>query len=82
MTWGHSSSGGDSTAVSTSLNSGVTKVFSTYSVFGGAFAALKGDGPVVPLGGIVDMEEIPLAFLLFWREESLRFSHPVMTLRP
>ena len=47
MTWGDGDYGGTSTTVSTHLSSGVTKIFST----GWAFAALKGDGPVVTWGG-------------------------------
>ena len=40
--------GGDSSSVSSELNSGVTKI---YSGFGGAFAALKSlDGSVVTWG--------------------------------
>ena len=46
ITWGNSSYGGDSSNVSSLLNSEVTKIFSTVS----AFAALKNDGSVVTWG--------------------------------
>ncbi|WP_308410753.1 Calx-beta domain-containing protein, partial [Cylindrospermopsis raciborskii] len=46
VTWGDSFSGGDSSSVSSSLTSGVTQIFSTFS----AFAALKSDGSVVTWG--------------------------------
>ena len=42
ITWGSSSSGGDSSQVSSSLSSGVSMIYSTYA----AFAALKTDGSV------------------------------------
>ncbi|PNJ94198.1 hypothetical protein CEP14_11610, partial [Cylindrospermopsis raciborskii C04] len=45
VTWGSSSSGGDSSSVSSRLTSGVTQIFS-----GSAFAALKSDGSVVTWG--------------------------------
>ncbi|MFN6034744.1 MAG: bluetail domain-containing putative surface protein [Dolichospermum sp.] len=46
VTWGYSSSGGDSSGVASRLSSGVTQIFST----GSAFAALKSDGSVVTWG--------------------------------
>ena len=46
VTWGRSSDGGDSSAVSSALSGGVTQVFSTAY----AFAALKADGSVVTWG--------------------------------
>ena len=46
VTWGPSWAGGDSSAVSTDLESGVTQLFSNYY----AFAALKDDGSVITWG--------------------------------
>ncbi|MCX5958758.1 MAG: hypothetical protein NT053_02570, partial [Cyanobacteria bacterium] len=46
VTWGDSSSGGDSSAVASQLSSGVSQIFSS----GYAFAALKADGSVVTWG--------------------------------
>ncbi|MFZ4756285.1 MAG: hypothetical protein ACOYL4_09785, partial [Miltoncostaeaceae bacterium] len=46
VTWGDTSSGGDSSAVTSALSGGVTQVFSTRY----AFAALKADGSVVTWG--------------------------------
>ena len=46
ITWGRSSSGGDSSSVADQLSSGVVQIFST----GFAFAALKADGSVVTWG--------------------------------
>ena len=46
VTWGSSYYGGDSSSVSSDLNSGVTHIYSSY----GAFAALKSDGSVVTWG--------------------------------
>ena len=46
VTWGNSGQGGDSSAVSASLGSGVSQIFSTIY----AFAALKSDGSVVSWG--------------------------------
>ena len=46
VTWGHSGSGGNSSAVRDELQSGVTQIFSSYE----AFAALKEDGSVVTWG--------------------------------
>ena len=43
VTWGHSSYGGDSSLVSSSLSGGAETVFSTCC----AFSALKSDGSVV-----------------------------------
>ena len=57
ITWGMSSRGGDSSAVSRDLGSGVSQVFST----GSAFAALKDDGSVVTWGTLMMMT---LFFLL------------------
>ncbi|MFM6538619.1 MAG: Calx-beta domain-containing protein, partial [Microcystis panniformis] len=46
VTWGYSSSGGDSSGVSSHLSGGVTQIVSTDA----AFAALKSDGSVVTWG--------------------------------
>ena len=46
VTWGQSDWGGDSSAVSSALASGVVKVFAARE----AFAALKADGSVVTWG--------------------------------
>jgi Ca2+-binding RTX toxin-like protein len=46
ITWGNSSFGGDSSAVSANLASGIEQVFSAQ----GAFAALKSDGSVITWG--------------------------------
>ena len=46
VTWGDNRYGGDSSSVSSQLNSGVTQIFSN----SGAFAALKNDGSVVTWG--------------------------------
>ena len=46
VTWGRSSSGGNSSAVSDELQSGITQIFATNK----AFAALKEDGSVVTWG--------------------------------
>ena len=46
VTWGGVSYGGDSSAVSSQINSGVEKIYSNW----GAFAALKFDGSVVTWG--------------------------------
>ena len=46
VTWGYPHFGGDSSEVSSQLQSGVTKIFSTDT----AFAALKEDGSVVTWG--------------------------------
>ena len=46
ITWGDSSNGGNSSTVSSSLNSGVSQIFSTRF----AFAALKDDGSVITWG--------------------------------
>ena len=46
ITWGDASNGGDSSAVSSQLSSGVAQLFST----GFAFAALKEDGSVITWG--------------------------------
>ena len=49
ITWGDSNYGGDSSAVSSDLSSGVTEIFSTSF----AFAALKTDGSVITWGDSV-----------------------------
>ena len=46
VTWGYSSTGGDSSGVSNQLSSGVIQIFSTAE----AFAALKEDGSVITWG--------------------------------
>ena len=46
ITWGDESDGGDSSSVTSSLSSGVTRIFSTEN----AFAALKTDGSVITWG--------------------------------
>ncbi|WP_327019878.1 cadherin-like domain-containing protein, partial [Cylindrospermopsis raciborskii] len=46
VTWGYSSSGGNSSSVASQLTSGVTQIFSTLN----AFAALKSNGSVVTWG--------------------------------
>ena len=53
MTWGQSTYGGDSTKVSTELQSDIRYIFDSYS----AFATLKENRSVITWGGRKGLEE-------------------------